>query len=220
MSGAAPAEASGTWSVQTAPLPIGDPLSGADQVEVPPFGPRPQYLQSSQARHWMFSAEELAQLRSQANQQAAETLKQYASDDKVCRKLIQELVPTILSVEEELAIIRFYLLRIGRLVRAFHLPSLVESTAMTLMKRFYLRNSCMQFHPKLIMYVFVLIQAHKHLPRIQGGKLSPLAVQVLCPSQRGQCWEAGADRAICSTRRCFGKYHQGPRVRYGTEPGF
>ena len=150
------AEPEGQWTVQTAPLPVEDPVVDVRRMNVPSFGPRPSYLQSSQAQHWTFSADQLAQMRTKANRQAADALAQYASDAKVGTCLTQESVPALLSVADELAIIRFYLLRIGRLVRAFHLPSLIESTAMTLMKRFYLRNSCMQFHPKLIMYVACL----------------------------------------------------------------
>ncbi|WFC95513.1 hypothetical protein MBRA1_002161 [Malassezia brasiliensis] len=143
MDGAPPAAVApeAAWTVQTAPLSIEDPVVDVHRMSVPSFGPRPSYLQSSQAQHWTFSTGQLAQLRSEANQQAAHALKQYASDAKV----------------DELAIIRFYLLRIGRLVRAFHLPSLIESSAMTLMKRFYLRNSCMQFHPKLIMLTSIYL---------------------------------------------------------------
>lgn len=143
----------GVWTVQTPPLPIPGLQTNPHEIHVPEFGKRSGYLQSSQARHWSFSTNELAALRKRANQQAAETLAQYARDANVCRPLTQSEPPSLLNVDEELAIIRFYLLRIGRLVRAFRLPSLIESTAMTFMKRFYLRNSCMQFHPKLIMYV-------------------------------------------------------------------
>ena len=85
-------------------------------------------------------------MRVRANALASDTLKQYAKESSAP-------IPNVLSMDDELAIIRFYLLRVGRLVKAFGLPSLVESTAMTFMKRFYLRNSCMQFHPKLIMCV-------------------------------------------------------------------
>ncbi|WFD44831.1 hypothetical protein MPSI1_003502 [Malassezia psittaci] len=133
----------GSWSVQTAPLPLIDPASDAAKVLVPPYGPRPNFLQSSQARHWMFSPEELDKMRRETHERARASLD--ACNGNSAKKPIK-----MLSLEDELAIIRFYLLRIGRLVRAFHLPSLVESTAMTFMKRFYLQNSCMQFHPKLI----------------------------------------------------------------------
>ncbi|WFD07958.1 hypothetical protein MVES1_003327 [Malassezia vespertilionis] len=105
-----------------------------------------------QARHWMFGPSELAEHRTNSNIQASETLQRYAQEANI-------QLPLMLSVEDEQAIIRFYLLRIGRLVRAFGLPNLVETTAMTLMKRFYIRNSCMQFHPKLIMLTSIYLSA-------------------------------------------------------------
>lgn len=132
--------------------------------------------------------------------------------------LTQADAPTYLSVGEELAIIRFYLLRIGRLVRAFQLPSLIESTAMTLMKRFYLRNSCMQFHPKLIMCVAQLTQAHKHLPRLESRKLPTALVAVLCPGKRERGRQATASTAVGSAWRRDRKYYQRSRVWYGAEP--
>lgn len=133
-----------TWTVHTAPHPKIDKLSEPTEVTPPAYGPKPSYLESSQARHWMFSAQELQRQKQEAHDHAASLLRS-ATDAEA------SIEP--LSAEEEVAIIRFYLLRIGKIVKAFGLPSLIEATAMTLMKRFYLRNSCMQFHPKLIMYV-------------------------------------------------------------------
>ena len=136
-----------TWpTVQTTPYPVPDKLNNPLEVEVPINGPLPFYLHTSQARHWSLSATQLHDMRVRANALASDTLKQYAKESSAP-------IPNVLSMDDELAIIRFYLLRVGRLVKAFGLPSLVESTAMTFMKRFYLRNSCMQFHPKLIMCV-------------------------------------------------------------------
>ncbi|KAL4402816.1 transcription factor TFIIK complex [Malassezia pachydermatis] len=98
----------------------------------------------------MFSARELQRQKQEAHDHAASLLRS-ATD--------AEASVEPLSAEEEVAIIRFYLLRIGKIVKAFGLPSLIEATAMTLMKRFYLRNSCMQFHPKLIMLTSIYLAA-------------------------------------------------------------
>lgn len=140
----------GAGTVRGAPHAPLDRLNDPLSVAPPEAPPCPSYLETSQARHWMFSREELSQMRSETHAQATAALQQYVSDNEPGTSL------HILSKEDELSIIRFYLLRIGRLVKAFGLPSLVEATAMTLMKRFYLRNSCMQFHPKLIMCVSCL----------------------------------------------------------------
>lgn len=58
-------------------------------------------------------------------------------------------------MEEEQALIRYYLTRVNQLVKAFMLPEAVEATTITYIKRFYLRNTCMDYHPKNIMCVEV-----------------------------------------------------------------
>lgn len=132
----------------TVVCPMLDKLNEPLSVEPPNSGPYPIFLESSQARHWMLSRKELRDTRSKAQAQAKATLQRYVEDEGGAAL-------DLLSEEDEISIIRFYLLRIGRLVKALGLPSLVEATAMTFMKRFYLRSSCMQFHPKLIMCVLI-----------------------------------------------------------------
>ncbi|KAI8457377.1 cyclin-like protein, partial [Phakopsora pachyrhizi] len=58
-----------------------------------------------------------------------------------------------LTVSDELELLTFYLSKISQLCRAsfFKFPETVEATAMTYLKRFYLRNTCMDYHPKNIM---------------------------------------------------------------------
>ena len=135
-------------SVQTPPEPIAPGTTDLLEREPPAFGPLPIYSQSSQARHWSFSPAQLAEMRAAVNTEAQESIKQLARDTNGS----DENSP-LLSVDDELAIIRFYLLRIGPITKRLGLPPLVEATAISLMKRFYLRNSCMFFHPKTVMYV-------------------------------------------------------------------
>lgn len=56
-----------------------------------------------------------------------------------------------LTVSDELSLVTYYLAQLTRLCKAFKFPTHVESTAMTYLKRFYLRNTCMDYHPKNIM---------------------------------------------------------------------
>jgi len=58
-----------------------------------------------------------------------------------------------LTVQDELELVTFYLSKISQLCRAsiFNFPETVEATAMSYLKRFYLRNTCMDYHPKNIM---------------------------------------------------------------------
>lgn len=135
------------WKLGTEQEPLSERLNAPLDAYPPSFGPRPAFLESSQARHWMFRLSTLTSTRSDTHTRACNAISSYSSSAGDTSK------PTILSMEDEVAIVKFYLLRIGKIVKALGLPSLVEATAMTMMKRFYLKNSCMQFHPKLIMLV-------------------------------------------------------------------
>jgi len=61
--------------------------------------------------------------------------------------------PTMyLTVDEELLLLRHYCSQASRIVReGFQLPESLESTAVSYLKRFYLKNSVMEWHPKVIM---------------------------------------------------------------------
>lgn len=59
-----------------------------------------------------------------------------------------------LSVDDELLLLRFYCSQCSVICRkGFGLPEVVESTAISYLKRFYLKNSLMEWHPKNIMCV-------------------------------------------------------------------
>ncbi|PWN54341.1 cyclin-like protein [Violaceomyces palustris] len=123
----------------------------------PDYGPSLAYAQSSQARNWRFSAKQLKRMRDEGNKAARERLIKIWSEEKSGESSGSELSIPFLSVSDELALLTFYLVKIGQIVRAFGLPELVEATAMTFMKRFYLRNTCMDFHPKSIMLTCVFL---------------------------------------------------------------
>jgi hypothetical protein len=59
---------------------------------------------------------------------------------------------TYLSVTDELLLLHFYISQASKICRGgFGLPEVVESTAISYLKRFYLKNSVMEWHPKVIM---------------------------------------------------------------------
>lgn len=91
-----------------------------------------------------------------------------------------------LNVDEEQALIAYYLSRVRQLVKAFGLPELVEATTLTYIKRFYLRNTCMDYHPKNIMLtcLFLAAKAESNVvplrtfaTKLAGKDPSPDAVQ-------------------------------------------
>lgn len=114
----------------------------------PPFGPSSAYAQTSQARNWRFSPAVLSRTRSDCNAAARRQLEALHTTSDA---------PPFLSVDDELALIAYYLVKVGQIVHALKLPELVEATATTFVKRFYLRNSCMHFHPKNIVITCIFL---------------------------------------------------------------
>lgn len=60
-----------------------------------------------------------------------------------------------LTVQDELSLVTYYLSGISQICRGLKYPEMVEATAVTYLKRFYLRNTCMDYHPKNVMYAAV-----------------------------------------------------------------
>jgi len=122
----------------------------------PPFGPSSVYAQTSQARNWRFSSASLARIRKEGNGAARRRLEALWNEENAESSTSATSIP-FLSVDDELALITYYLVKVGQIVRAFGLPELVEATATTFVKRFYLRNTCMDFHPKNIVITCIFL---------------------------------------------------------------
>lgn len=68
--------------------------------------------------------------------------------------------PAYLSVEDELLLVRFYCSHTSTICRqGFGLSEVVEATAISYIKRFYLKNSVMEWHPKSIMPTCLFLAA-------------------------------------------------------------
>ncbi|BGP25370.1 cyclin H [Rhodotorula toruloides] len=62
-----------------------------------------------------------------------------------------------LTVADEQALVGYYLTQVVALCGALKFPEMVLATAITYLKRFYLRNTCMDYHPKNIMLTCVFL---------------------------------------------------------------
>lgn len=138
-------------------------------------GPTP-YHESSQFRNWRYSPEQLAQIRLELNRKSvqvvarnqelervgsASRLRVVISNKLTSQKAQIELkhdppnpapAAAYLSVDDELLLLRFYCVQVSKICRlGFGLPEQVEATAISYLKRFYLKNSVMEWHPKTIM---------------------------------------------------------------------
>ncbi|KAN0064631.1 hypothetical protein ACQY0O_002260 [Thecaphora frezii] len=140
-----------------------EPIIPSNPALPPDYGPSFAYAQSSQARNWRFSAKQIAQMRHEGNLAARKRLEKIWNEEKSggassssSSSSATAAIP-FLSVSDELALLTYYLIQVGRIVRAFGLPELIEATATTYVKRFYLRNTCMDFHPKSIVLTCIFL---------------------------------------------------------------
>lgn len=58
-----------------------------------------------------------------------------------------------MNADEERLLIKLYITKITQLCALFRFPEEVEATAVTYLKRFYLKNTVMDWHPKNVMCV-------------------------------------------------------------------
>ncbi|KAJ8663732.1 hypothetical protein O0I10_000005 [Lichtheimia ornata] len=135
----------------------------------------PIYEESSQYRHWRFSPEQLWNIRKTSHETAVERVKQNIQEDlKESEEATSENQdPQYLSIEEELALCRFYEKQLQSICRHFKFTDAVMATAMVYMKRFFLYNSIMDYHPKDILLTCLFLSTKSESERIsidQFGK--------------------------------------------------
>lgn len=142
------------------------PMNGGDSSQDPRV---PLYEGSTQFRHWRFSLEQLVETRSSLNAAAVAVIRDAFESDQAgyLLSIITLIYPTsraqpgsssqvsFLSAEEENLLVKLYLGKIPQLCGIFRFPEEVEATAMSYLKRFYLKNTVMDWHPKNVMYGYL-----------------------------------------------------------------
>ncbi|KAG5644755.1 hypothetical protein DXG03_007884 [Asterophora parasitica] len=112
-----------------------------------PTPKRPLYEASTQFRNWRFSPEQLSNLRLTLNEAAVAVIRNTLENEKPG----SSLDVSFLSAEEEHLLVKLYVTKIAQLCSLFRFPEEVEATAVTYLKRFYLKNTVMDWHPKNVM---------------------------------------------------------------------
>ncbi|KAK9475002.1 cyclin-like protein [Dipodascopsis tothii] len=107
------------------------------------------YRQSSQFRLWSFTRPELDEARRKVNARAVERLRRNSGDAGAS---IEFLTP-----EEELELVLFYCGKAQDVAGIYKLSSQIKATAISYLKKFYLRNSTMDYHPKNVMYTCLFL---------------------------------------------------------------
>ncbi|OJT11059.1 Cyclin mcs2 [Trametes pubescens] len=105
------------------------------------------YEGSTQYLHWRFSPEQLGRMRHTLNEDAVSAIRNAFESDS----LGSSTSVSFLSADEEHLLVKLYVGKISQLCGHFRFPEEVEATAASYMKRFYLKNTVMDWHPKNVM---------------------------------------------------------------------
>ncbi|GJJ14162.1 hypothetical protein Clacol_008422 [Clathrus columnatus] len=115
------------------------------------------YEASSQYRHWRFSAERLKNIRETLNQAAVAVIRSAFENDEVIllsyhlRQPGSSQAISFLTASEEYSLVKHYITKVTQLCGHFRFSEEVEATAVSYLKRFYLKNTVMDWHPKNVM---------------------------------------------------------------------
>ncbi|KAL8664157.1 MAG: hypothetical protein Q9168_007958 [Polycauliona sp. 1 TL-2023] len=152
------------------------------------------YRTSTQYRLWSFTPETLASLRGTTNVTASESVRAAAQDQQSGPQKQDkdenggdrpEVEVDCLTIEEEQKIISFYCLQTMEFVDFCEYPTNVKATAVQYLKRFYLTNSPMTYHPREIMrtavYLAMKTEDNFHSVRSFAEKLAVATEDILAP---------------------------------------
>ncbi|TCD66372.1 hypothetical protein EIP91_001421 [Steccherinum ochraceum] len=128
-------------------------MATASENPSTPSAKIPLYEGSTQFRHWRFSPEQLAETRSIMNANAVKAIRDAFEADSAGSS--SEVL--FLSADEENLLVKLYASKVSQLCGHFRFPEEVEATAVTYLKRFYLKNTVMDYHPKNVMLTALFI---------------------------------------------------------------
>ncbi|ODV58717.1 TFIIH complex kinase subunit CCL1, partial [Ascoidea rubescens DSM 1968] len=130
------------------------------------------YRRSSQYRLWSFNQKHLMEKRQRINENGRNFVLNKLrdlifNDDKILgdndfkETKFKEISSKIefVDVEEEIKMINYYSRRVEDISKIFNLSSEVKATALSFLKKFYLEKSCMEYHPKKILYTCLFLAA-------------------------------------------------------------
>ncbi|KAJ7107630.1 cyclin-like protein [Mycena crocata] len=107
----------------------------------------PLYEASTQFKNWRYSSQGLQKVRTSLNAAAVAVIRNtFEADEPGSSSAVSFLTPN-----EELLLVRLYVSKITQLCGFFRFPEEVEATAVSYLKRFYLKNTVMDWHPKNVM---------------------------------------------------------------------
>ncbi|PPQ67354.1 hypothetical protein CVT24_011537 [Panaeolus cyanescens] len=127
--------------------------SASDDRPSSPQHNRSLYEASTQYRNWRFSQEDLRSIRTSLNVAAISAI----------QNTLEKAEPgssqgvSFLDAAEENLLVKQYIGKISDVCAALQYPEEVEATAITYLKRFYLKNTVMDWHPVSVMITAVFL---------------------------------------------------------------
>ncbi|KAI9305465.1 cyclin-like protein [Cunninghamella echinulata] len=127
------------------------------------------YEESSQYRHWRFSPSELWEIRQSCNTSAIKRIRENIEQDKKARTIDESdnnKEPDYLTADEQVKLCRYYEQQLQIICAFLKLPNTVMATGVIYMKRFFLRNTAMDYHPKDVLLTCLFLATKVESERI------------------------------------------------------
>ncbi|KAK9476814.1 cyclin-like protein [Lipomyces japonicus] len=120
------------------------------------------YRHGTQFRVWSFAGADLVARREAINARGITKLRRTHSSEVLANV-------EFLTAAEELDLVVYYCYKAQDLAAVFKFPTVVKATAISYLKKFYLRFSVMDYHPKDVMYtcLFLSSKAENHFISIE-----------------------------------------------------
>ncbi|KZT30374.1 cyclin-like protein [Neolentinus lepideus HHB14362 ss-1] len=135
-------------------MPVPTDVS-SETPEPPRKRQRTLYEASTQYRNWRFSTAQLSRIRASLNEAAVAAIRNtFEADLPGSSSDI-----SFLNADEECLLVKLYATKIPQLCAHFGFPEEVEATAISYLKRFYLKNTVMDWHPKNVMLTALFLAA-------------------------------------------------------------
>ncbi|GAN07484.1 cyclin-like protein [Mucor ambiguus] len=125
------------------------------------------FEESSQYKHWRFSPEQLWDIRNKSTSEAICRVKKNVQEEQQKNEENDDtLDKDYLSAKEELALCRFFEMQCQVMSKHCKLTDMVMATAVIYMKRFFLYNTVMDYHPKDILLTCLFLATKSESERI------------------------------------------------------
>ncbi|KAI8639598.1 cyclin-like protein [Parasitella parasitica] len=129
---------------------------------------KPQiFEESSQYQHWRFSPEQLWDIRNKRTNEAVSRVQKNVQEEQQENKQNDDESKTeYLSAKEELTLCRFYEMQLQVMSKHCKFADMVMATAVIYMKRFFLHNTVMDYHPKDVFLTCLFLATKSESERI------------------------------------------------------